>query len=222
MTASLYPRRGIVGERSWFYGTALTRKREARHEARKRDLFSDAGIDLDGGDGAQKLYASLVEDQALKVPTTSQPFLIFLIREHSADPALTHNNPTPEQAFLVKNYDKNARREDRNRRGIVRTSTNVSAPPVAGLVGPLGSSSFSLPMVERALAEIEGSSTGATLRGLRHVGVPTSSSLRIAPNLAQHEDLLNIFKSALNPKDGAASPGTSAVGRRIGRMGVQN
>ena len=61
-------------------------------EAWKRDLSSDAGIDLDGRDGVRKLYASLVEDQGPKVRITSRPFLIFQIREYAADPA-----PTPQQ-----------------------------------------------------------------------------------------------------------------------------
>jgi len=77
------------------------------------------------------------------------------------------NNPTPEQAFLAKNYDENARRADRDPRGIFLTPTDASAAPPTGLVGPLGSSSFSLPTVERAMAEMEGSGgTGASLGGL--------------------------------------------------------
>ena len=44
-------------------------------EAWERDLLSDTGIELDGGDGARKLYASLVQDQGPKVRTSSQ--LVF-------------------------------------------------------------------------------------------------------------------------------------------------
>ncbi|KAN0140374.1 Dynein light intermediate chain (DLIC) domain containing protein [Lactarius tabidus] len=162
-------------------------------EAWERDLSSDAGIDSNSDDGARKMYASLVQDQGPK-PTPLPPL----------------NNPTPEQDFLSKNYDENARRADRDPRGIFRTPTDASAAPAAGLVGPLGSSSFSLPTVERALAEMEGSS-GATLGGLgRRAGAPTSPILGSAPSPTQHEVLQNFFKSLLNPKDRAASPGTSA------------
>jgi hypothetical protein len=58
---------------------------------------------------------------------------------------------------------------------------------------------------------MEGSS-GATLGGLgRRAGAPTSPILGSAPSPTQHEVLQNFFKSLLNPKDRAASPGTSAV-----------
>jgi len=135
-----------------------------------------------------------------KAPRTLQP-----------TPLPPLNNPTPEQAFLSKNYDENARRADRDPRGIFRTPTDASAP-APGIVGPLGSSSFSLPTVERALAEMEGASAGATLGGgLRRAGAPTSPTLGSAPSPTQHEVLQNFFKSLLNPKDRAASPGTSAV-----------
>lgn len=162
-------------------------------EAWEHDLSSDAGIDLEGDAGARTLYASLVQDQGPK-PAPLPPL----------------NNPTPEQAFLAKNYDENARRADRDPRGIFRTPTDASAP-AAGLVGPLGSSSFSLPTVERALAEMEGNTVG----GLgKRAGAPTSPILGSAPSptgQTQHEVLQNFFKSLLNTKDRAASPGTSAV-----------
>jgi len=65
------------------------------------------------------------------------------------------------------------------------------------------------------MAEMEGSSgTGASLGGLslgRRAGAPTSPILGSAPSPTQHEVLQNFFKSLLNPKDRAASPGTSAV-----------
>jgi dynein light intermediate chain 1 len=86
-------------------------------------------------------------------------------------------------------------------------------PPAAGLVGPLGSSSFSLPTVERALAEMEGGS-GTTLGIGKRAGAPTSPIIGSAPSptgQTQHEVLQNFFKSLLNTKDRAVSPGTSAV-----------
>jgi dynein light intermediate chain 1, cytosolic len=86
-------------------------------------------------------------------------------------------------------------------------------PPAAGLVGPLGSSSFSLPTVERALAEMEGGS-GTTLGIGKRAGAPTSPIIGSAPSptgQTQHEVLQNFFKSLLNTKDRAVSPGASAV-----------
>jgi hypothetical protein len=198
-------------------------------EAWERDLSSDAGIDSDSDDGARKMYASLVQDQGPKVrskPPDSFPHPISSrVITHSRPRSHPSTTPTPEQDFLSKNYDENARRADRDPRGIFRTPTDASAAPAAGLVGPLGSSSFSLPTVERALAEMEGSS-GATLGGLgRRAGAPTSPILGSAPSPTQHEVLQNFFKSLLNPKDRAASPGTSAVSPGAGlrvllRVGV--
>jgi dynein light intermediate chain 1 len=98
-----------------------------------------------------------------------------------------------------------------------------SAPPAAGLVGPLGSSSFSLPTVERALAEMEGGSSGTTLGIGKRAGAPTSPIIGSAPSptgQTQHEVLQNFFKSLLNTKDRAVSPGTSAVSPGVGTSRV--
>jgi dynein light intermediate chain 1 len=98
---------------------------------------------------------------------------------------------------------------DRGPRGIFHTPTDASAAPAAGLVGPLGSSSFSLPTIKRALAELDGSST---LCGLgRHTDAPTSSILGSAPSLTQREVLHNFFKSLLNPKDRAVGLGSETA-----------
>ncbi|TCD69233.1 hypothetical protein EIP91_008336 [Steccherinum ochraceum] len=78
--------------------------------------------------GAKKMFASL--------PPPLPPF----------------NNPTPEQVFLAKNYDENARRTDRDPRGAFKNPVETSA---AGIVGPMGSSSFNLPNVEKALTDME-------------------------------------------------------------------
>lgn len=64
------------------------------------------------------------------------------------------NNPIPEQAFLAKNYDENAKKPDRDPRGAFRNPADIGGA-AAGIVGPLGSSTFSLPNVERALSEME-------------------------------------------------------------------
>lgn len=107
-----------------------------------------------------------------------------------------------------------------------RSPVDTSAPPAAGLVGPLGSSSFSLPTVERALAEMEGGSSGTTLGPGRRAGAPTSPIVGSAPSptgQTQHEVLQNFFKSLLNTntKDrGGVSPGASAVSPGVGTSRV--
>ncbi|PIL37380.1 hypothetical protein GSI_01074 [Ganoderma sinense ZZ0214-1] len=98
--------------------------------------------DLDGGDDsdgskATRLYANLVPDLSRKPP-----------------PLPPLNNPTPEQVFLAKNYDENAKNPNRDPRGAFRNPNETAS---AGIVGPMGSSSFNLPNVERALTEMEGS-----------------------------------------------------------------
>lgn len=66
---------------------------------------------------------------------------------------------------------------DRDPHGIFHTPTDASALRAAGLVGSLGSSSL-LPTVERALAELGGSGSGATLGSLRRrTGAVTSPIL---------------------------------------------
>lgn len=72
-----------------------------------------------------------------------------------------------EQAFLAKHYDENSKKPDRDPRGAFR---NPAETATAGIVGPLGSSSFSLPNVEKALAEMEtglggGSALNASVNG---------------------------------------------------------
>lgn len=70
--------------------------------------------------------------------------------------------PTPEQVFLARHYDENAKKPDRDPRGAFRNPTE-GGPATAGIVGPLGSSSFTLPNVERALTDMEqGSSANAS------------------------------------------------------------
>jgi dynein light intermediate chain 1 len=91
-----------------------------------------------------------------------------------------------------------------------------SAPPTAGLVGPLGSSTFSLPAVERALAEMEGGgSAGGGKRAGGGAPSPTGQT--------QHEVLQNFFKSLLNTKDRGASPNSASAvspGAAAGKPGT--
>jgi len=143
-----------------------------------------------------------------------------------------------EQAFLAKHYDENAKKPDRDPRGAFRNPTESAS---AGIVGPMGSSSFSLPHVERALSEMEagmgGSSAlnasvnGDTARKLSRGGTRPTSGLSVGattagrtstpPTLAtstggtggqtQHEVLQNFFQSLLSSKDRA---GQSAAASR--------
>ncbi|TBU33085.1 dynein light intermediate chain [Dichomitus squalens] len=108
-------------------------------EAWENDL---EGADDDDGPKATKLYASLVPDLSRKPP-----------------PLPPLNNPTPEQVFLAKNYDENAKNPNRDPRGAFRNPNETAS---AGIVGPMGSSSFTLPNVERALTEMESSAAAGT------------------------------------------------------------
>ena len=76
-------------------------------------------------------------------------------------------------------------------RVIYRLPTDASAPSATRSVGPLGSSSFSLPTVERRWQKWR-----------------TAARALMSPILGRvhHEVLHNFFKSLLNPKDSAASP----------------
>lgn len=85
----------------------------------------------------------------------------------------------PEQAFLAKNYDENSKKSDKDPRGAFRSPGDGSSNS-SGIVGPLGSSSFNLPSVERALVEMEGTlSDGLSFsdnrKGLRKASFPTYS-----------------------------------------------
>ena len=141
----------------------------------------------------------------------------------------------PEQTFLAKNYDENAKKTDRDPRGAFKTPVENAA---AGVVGPMGSSSFSLPNVERALTEMEsgvgGASAGAdaarklasrantrpSATGLAAQGPSTnarsqasSPTMPSTPTLAgptQHEILQTFFQSLLSSKSSGAAAGKAA------------
>jgi dynein light intermediate chain 1 len=113
--------------------------------------------------------------------------LVFTLAEWAADviPTLQphslppFNSPTPEQAFLAKNYDENAKKPDRDPRGAFKNPSEMAGTAAAGIVGPLGSSSFSLPAVERALSEMDVGvgPTGSADARRRATGRPPSSTL---------------------------------------------
>ncbi|KAI0044606.1 hypothetical protein FA95DRAFT_245456 [Auriscalpium vulgare] len=172
-------------------------------EAWEREL---EGEDTGDAPAARRMYATLVPDQGAKPP-----------------PLPPFNNPVPEQQFLAKNYDENARRTDKDPRGIFRTPAENAT---AGLVGPLGSSSFALPNVERALSEMEG---GAGKRAPAPRS-PTVSGVGVGPASAgagpasptaggispgaggqtQHEVLQDFFRKLLTSNDRTAAAGTAA------------
>jgi len=138
--------------------------------------------DSDAEAGARKLYASLVQDQGPK-PTTR------------------HHNKS-----FSKNYYDNA---------CLATHVASSALPQTRfrhqLPASSGASSFSLPMVECALA------AAATLGGLGlgggvdvGMGAPTSPILGSAASPTQY-GAAELLQEPLNPKDRAASTATMAV-----------
>jgi len=145
------------------------------------------------------------------------------------------NEPVPEQTFLAKNYDENAKKPDRDPRGAFKNPTEVGAGK-AGVVGPMGSSSFNLPNVERALVEMEGGSIlGESRKASRRdtsARAPLSASVSSAsppphgqsrPSSAlpsatspaaeqsQHEVLQKFFNSLLSNRTdrGVGSPSVS-------------
>ena len=150
-------------------------------EAWERNLSHNLGIDFDGEPGARKLSTSFKQDKGSK---------------YARAPPRLLNSPTPEQVFLARNYDENAWRTDRNPRRIFLTPTDPSAPPAAG----------------RARTGEDGRpGSGAKLGSLRRAGAPASLSFWATPSPRQHEVLQNFFKCLLNPKDHAASSGSSVV-----------
>ncbi|KAJ7126401.1 dynein light intermediate chain-domain-containing protein [Mycena crocata] len=208
-----------AGWDSWGKITIMREEFEARtwSEAWDRDLDAEDG---QPGDGAIALFSALVPDQGTKPP-----------------PLPPFNNPTPEQAFLAKNYDENAKKPDRDPRGAFRDPADP-ARAAAGLVGPLGIPSFDLPTVDRVLSEMEigiggerdrnttappprAAGSGRRPAGLapaatspRPAGAPAPASApspTSAGNPTQHEVLQNFFQSLLSSKDraGAGAAGTA-------------
>ncbi|THH12266.1 hypothetical protein EW145_g110 [Phellinidium pouzarii] len=141
-------------------------------EAWDHDL--EAGVDLEevrGSEpGVRMLYANLVPDRGIK----SHPLPPF-------------NEPMPEQAFLARNYDENAKKGDRDPRAAFKNQNEMPGQIASGIVGPMGSISFSLPNVERALTEMEGGFP-ATTTGDRKVvrrDVPARTNTLAGPGLGQ-------------------------------------
>ncbi|KAI0686003.1 DLIC-domain-containing protein [Cytidiella melzeri] len=154
-------------------------------EAWGNDLESEGET---GEPSAKNLYSSLVEDRGIKPP-----------------PLPPFNNPTPEQVFLAKNYDENSKKPDRDPRGAFRNPTDN---PAAGVVGPMGSSSFNLPNVERALTEMEGgpSPLGLSVGGDNARKLPSRAAARASTSGLPAPPL-----GSSTPRTGLASPTSNST-----------
>ena len=82
-------------------------------------------------------------------------------------------------------YYENARRADRDLRDIFRTPADASTAPAAGLVGPLGASSYSLRTVERASAEMEGSRETLRRANIADASTREHAELDAAPSVPE-------------------------------------
>jgi hypothetical protein len=155
-TASSCQRVGTAGETLWLYATTFDAKTWG--EAWERNLLSGAGIDSDNDDGTRKLLHPSCKAKAPKYVTYYLPTFPTLSSrvKRAAVPAPTPQQPDARTNFSRQDCDENARRADRDPCGIFRTPTYATTAPTAGLVRSLGSSSFSLLTVSRALAEMEG------------------------------------------------------------------
>ncbi|KAJ7771152.1 dynein light intermediate chain-domain-containing protein [Mycena maculata] len=200
-----------AGWDSWGKITIMREEFEARTwaEAWDRDLESE---DDPPADGAKALFSTLVPDQGTKPP-----------------PLPPLNNPTPEQVFLAKNYDENAKKPDRDPRGAFRDPADPTRA-AAGLVGPLGIPSFDLPTVDRVLSEMEigigGSAPRAAPAARRPAGLaPAATSPRQAGSpvpasvpsptsgdpQAQHEVLKNFFDKLLSSSSSSSKERAGAA-----------
>ncbi|EKM79910.1 hypothetical protein AGABI1DRAFT_119961 [Agaricus bisporus var. burnettii JB137-S8] len=135
-----------VGWDSWGKISVLREGFDAKFwgEAWENDLEEVEG-QSSGETGAKKLFTVLVPDQGEK-PRILPPI----------------NNPMPEQTFLMKHYDENSKKADRDPRASFRNPTDLTTGAPVGIVGPLGSSSFSMPNVERVLNDMENSTIAAS------------------------------------------------------------
>ena len=121
------------------------------------------------------------------------------------------HSPNSFVLILAKNYDENARRADRDTHAIHCNPADASVLQMqtARTVEPSGSSTLSLPAVKHAPASMEG-------------GGGIGPALPQVTRQTTHEMSQNVFKSLLNSKDHAVTPGYSltaspgAAARRIG------
>lgn len=140
-----------AGWDSWGKIGVLREGFEARVWGEAWDTDLAEGSETEDAGGAKRMYRALVPDQGAKVRPSFGVGVYCSIRRQPP-PLPPFNAPMAEQAFLAKHYDENSKKPDRDPRGAFRNPTETAT---AGIVGPLGSSSFSLPTVEKALAEME-------------------------------------------------------------------
>jgi hypothetical protein len=112
-TAWLYPRGGIVGERSQFYATSFTQKRGARHGSMICCPMPESTLMTRQCGSCMHPLFSMAPTYGL-LPNL---FVLSSIENTQPTPHPLLNNTTPEEAFLVKNFDKNTRRADPDLRG---------------------------------------------------------------------------------------------------------
>lgn len=186
-----------AGWDSWGKITVLRDGFEAKAwgEAWERDLELDESL-VGDEPGAKKMFNSLVPDQGAKVSRLSSSFRIHGVTSFVQAPPLPPiTNPTPEQAFLAKNYDENSKKPNQDPRTAFRSPTENAA---AGIVGPLGSSSFNLPTVERALTEMEAGMGGA--------GAGAGSSANLGVSVSGNAADRRSSRSARPPLSTAGGP----------------
>jgi hypothetical protein len=171
MTTSLYGGLGQLGKNCGIAQGASTRKRGVKHGSTICLLTPEST--WRATTAREKCTRPSCKTKAPKYVLTYLPTYISSRVRLAADPTPAPQRPDTRTSFLREEllYDENARRADCDPCSIFRTPT---AAPAVGLVRPLRSSSFSVQTVERALAEMKGSSD-ATLGGLgRRAAAPTS------------------------------------------------
>jgi hypothetical protein len=119
--------------------------------------------------------------------------------------------PLPPLNTRCPNKPFSRRTRTRTRDVPTATCATLSALPPTFLIERLGSSSLSLLTVERALAELEVNSTGATLGLGRHAGAPTLPILGSATSRMHYEVPQNFVQGLLSPKDRVVVPGTRSL-----------
>ncbi|CCO28208.1 Cytoplasmic dynein 1 light intermediate chain 1 AltName: Full=Dynein light chain A [Rhizoctonia solani AG-1 IB] len=186
-------------------------------EAWDKDL--EEGV-IGGGGGAREMYRVLVGgDEGPKRP--SLPSLI---------------TTEPDQSFLSKHYDTLQKDPNRDPRAQFRPDPAAQGTG-AGVVGPMGSSSFSLPSVEKAMMDMDGDDVSAKLARMAGAGNrraqmasalanPPAGGLNQAPapppltragtsggsQQNEHQVLQNFFQSLLNTRrDSTPAGGASGT-----------
>jgi dynein light intermediate chain 1 len=116
---------------------------------------------------------------ALPIPHGARAYFTVLVgpdRGPTIQPLPSIIQPIPEQTFLQQHYETLAKDPGRDPRATFRqpavavdgatisSSAGGAGGVGVGVVGPLGSSSFSLPSVEKALVEMEGGNDKDMLR----------------------------------------------------------